>query len=83
MIVRDAPAWAATLEIGLDVGDLNLEEKKVLWDHLKNSHPEYASELKSLLSSQPFLSLIANFAAAPVVEEVYVPKSLRWKLSRY
>lgn len=83
MIVRDAPALAGTLEVGLKISDLNQEEKKLLWDHLKSSHPEYANELKTLLSTEPLATLVLEFAASPFIEEQYVPKMLRLKMARF
>lgn len=83
MIVRDALALAGTLEVGLNISDLNQEEKKLLWDHLKSSHPAYANELKTLLSTEPLATLVLEFSASPFIEEKYVPKILRLKMSRF
>lgn len=83
MIIRDTPALAGKLEVGLNIGDLNQEEKKLLWDHLKSSHQEYAKIFKTLLGSEPLATLVVEFSASSVIEEQYVPKLLCLKMSRF
>lgn len=82
-IKRDPPAAVGRLEMALNVGDLNTEEKRLLWNHLAQNFPQYAVELKNTLRTDGVSSVIEAFGASPIIPETYVPQSLRGKLYRW
>lgn len=64
----------------LCVSDLTQDEKKLLWDHLRESHPAIAHELASIAKDPLVKELINGFGAGFCIQKKYTPEVLMAKL---
>lgn len=76
--------WPEVCEIGtylpcIAVSRL-LHQKRFLWEHLKNVHPDKAKSIALIMSDDLALSIMETFGADLLIEEQYVPSELRWLL---
>lgn len=74
---RVPPLPVGRMTLCLRVSDLDKSEKKELWSHLLLHHPEQAASLKVILAEPSVRELIAVFNASVLLDEKYVPASLR------
>lgn len=79
--------WATVCEVGsytpkLSISALLPDQKRTLWEHLKKSHPDKAREISLVMCDPLIIELMCDFGGELLLEEKYVPDSLRWLIKR-
>ena len=77
--------WPESFPVAPDIKSINIsalgrEEKKLVWDHLKDKHPKKAGELQILMADPIFCSLMRDFGGEILLEVRYLSSGLRYQL---
>lgn len=79
--------WPDACEIGsyapaLSIATLLPDQRRLLWRHLKISHPDKAQSISAVMEDAAVLELMEKFGAELLLEEKYVPEQLRWLIRK-
>lgn len=66
----------------ISISALLPDQKRLLWQHLRNSFPEKAQSISQIMDDPIVLDLIEKFGAELLLEEEYVPNQLRWLIRK-
>lgn len=71
------PVTGAKVTPSLSIGKLTHDQKRMLWEHLKQYHPNKATEIKCLMEDPNVRILIDTFGGSLLIENHIVPGNLK------
>lgn len=77
--IRPEPIKTGTYKPSVNINTLSPDQKREVWEHLKEHHPEIALQVTELMKDQGVKKLMAEFDGGLLVEKKYLPQTFTYK----